>query len=96
MKAEINYYNPKNETKVTKSGFRYLDTNPVITQTEIWNDTKDEIFKRFDSENNSLRYCNGSYLKFKEEETQNEYIDWYKGLSEATKFKMYYGNGIVD
>ena len=96
MEAKIDYWNPKNETVVTETGFRYLDTKSVITKTETWNGTKEEIFKKFDKENSSLRYCNGSYYKFQDNLLQQEYMEWYNNLSEATKFNMFYGNGVVD
>tara|TARA_R100000654_G_C2686835_1_gene127980 strand:+ start:1850 stop:2080 length:231 start_codon:yes stop_codon:yes gene_type:complete len=67
-----------------------------IKKVENWSGTKEEIFKKFDAENNRLRYCNGSYYKFEDKNLQQEYFDWYKSLSEGTKFKMFYGNGVVD
>jgi len=96
MEVRVEYWNPKNESVVTESGFRYLDTKSVIIRVEIWEGTKEEIFKKFDKENNSLRYCNGSHYKFEDETLQTEYIAWYKSLDEVTKFKMFYGNGVVD
>ena len=96
MKARIEYWNPKNETVTTKTGFRYLDTKSVITNIETWEGTKEEIFKKFDKKNNSLRYCNGSYYKFEDETLNTEYLKWYKGLSESTKLDMFYGKGVVD
>jgi len=53
-------------------------------------------FKKFDKENNSLRYCNGSCYKFEDKTLDAEYKKWYDGLSESTKFNMFYGNGVVD
>ena len=73
-----------------------LTSTSTIQRTEKWKGTKEEIFKRFDKENNSLRYCNGSYYKFDKQSHQNEYIAWYGALDEGTKFNMFYGNGIVD
>jgi len=96
MKVRIEYWNPKNETVVTKNGFRYLDTKPVITSNETWEGTKEEIFKRFYEQNNSLRYCNGSHYKFEDETLYNDYRDWYKSLDESYKFAMFYKGGIVD
>lgn len=96
MEVKIDYWNPKNETVVTETGFRYLDTKSVITRTENWNDDKEEIFKKFYEKNNSLRYCNGSYYKFQDNILQQEYMEWYKNLSESTRFQMFYGNGVVD
>lgn len=96
MKAKINYWNPKNETVVTETGFRYLNKDSVITETQVWDGTKEEVFKKFHDKNNSLRYCNGSYYKFEDTLLQKEYMEWYNALSESTKFHMYYGNGVVD
>lgn len=96
MKARIEYWNPKNESVVTENGFRYLDTKSVITSIETWEETKEEIFKRFDHQNNSLRYCNGSHYKFEDETLYTDYLNWYKSLSESNKFNMFYGNGVVD
>lgn len=96
MKVNVEYWNPKNETIITESGFRYLDTTPTITKVESWSGTKEEIFKRFNKQNNCLRYCNGSFYKFEDNAVQAEYQKWYKSLSESTKFQIYYGNGVVD
>ena len=96
MKIQIEYWNPNNKTVVTEKGFRYLDTKSVITRIEVWNGNKEEIFKKYDAKNNSLRYCNGSYYRFKDKELQEEYLSWYNNLSKSTKFNMYYGNGVVD
>jgi hypothetical protein len=96
MIAVIKYWNPKNESVVTDKGYRYLDTKSVVTETQNWEDTKEEIFKKFDKQNNRLRYCNGSYFKFEDETLNTEYLNWYKSLSENVKFNMYYGNGVVD
>lgn len=97
MKVILDYWNPKNETVVTESGFRYLNTNSVITRTEtIEGANIFEIFKLFYSKNNSLKYCNGSYYKFNDKEIELKYNEWYSLLSNDIKFKLYYGNGIID
>lgn len=96
MEVVIEYWNPRNETVVTEDGFRYLDTKSVITRTEKWEGTKEEIFKRFDKANNRLRYCNGSYYKFQDKTLYTEYLNWYKSLDGSTKLDMFYGGGIVD
>ena len=96
MKARIEYWNPKNETVITETGFRYLDTKSIITKIETWEGTKEQIFKKFDKSNNSLRYCNGSYYKFEDETLNTEYLKWYKELNESTKLDMFYGKGVVD
>jgi|TARA_B110000977_G_scaffold15054_1_gene18562 hypothetical protein len=74
----------------------YTTSASEIKRTENWEDTKEGIFKKFDKQNNRLRYCNGSYFKFEDETLNTEYLNWYKSLSESVKFNMYYGNGIVD
>ena len=96
IKLELEYWDRTNESIVTESGFRYRSSKSQLIRIETLVGTLEEIFTKFDSMNNSLRYCNGSYYKFKEESRQNEYIKWYEGLSESTKFNMYYGNGVVD
>ena len=96
MEVKIERWSPKNETVVTETGFRYLDTKSVITNIETWEGSKEEIFKKFDKENNSLRYCNGNHFKFEDETLHTEYINWYKSLDESIKFNMFYGNGVVD
>lgn len=96
MKARIEYWSPKDETVVTESGFRYLNTNSVIQRVEEWEGSEEEIFKKFDKQNNSLRYCNGSHYKFEDETLHTDYINWYKSLDKNTQFSMYYGNGVVD
>jgi len=96
MEVRVEYWNPKNETVVTETGFRYLNTSSVIQREEIWEGSKEEIFKRFDESNNRLRYCNGSYYKFEDETLNTEYLNWYHSLDENTKFNMYYGGGVVD
>jgi hypothetical protein len=74
----------------------HLTTKEEIKNTQIWEDTKEEIFKKFDKKNNKLRYCNGSYLKFKNKSLSWEFKNWYNSLDKNTQFKMYYGNGVVD
>ena len=96
MDVRIEYWNPKNEDVVTKEGFRYLNTNPHITRVETWQGTEEEIFKQFYENNNRLRYCNGSYYKFEDETINTKYLNWYKSLNDNTRFKMFYGNGVVD
>jgi len=74
----------------------YTSCNSEIKREEIWEDSKEEIFKKFYDKNNSLRYCNGSYYKFKDELIEKEYREWYNSLDKNTKFNMYYGGGVVD
>lgn len=96
VSIKVEYWEPRNETVVTDSGFRYFDTKSIIKRVVVWEGSKEVIFKKFYAENNRLRYCNGSHYKFKKAEIQQEYITWYKSLSEGVKFNMFYGNGVVD
>jgi len=43
-----------------------------------------------------LKYCNGCFYTFKDANLEREYKTWLTSLSKATRFKMYYGNGVVD
>jgi hypothetical protein len=98
MKTILNYWNPKDETVVTETGFCYLDKKSVITSTkEIEANTEIELFEQFYKLNNSLRYCNGSYYKFQDKEFENKYNLWLKSDDYKKKsFNLYYGNGVVD
>jgi len=74
----------------------YTSCGSEVKKVETWSGTKEEIFKKFDKKNNSLRYCNGSYYKFQDSTLQKEYLEWYDSLSQSTKLDMFYGNGVVD
>jgi hypothetical protein len=93
---EIEYWEPRNEQVTTDRGFVYLDTKSVLKSSSNWEGSPEEIYKRFDKENNSLRYCNGSYYKFKNDDDHSNYIKWYQSLNKMEQFNMFYGNGIVD
>lgn len=98
IKTKLNYWNPRNETVVTESGFRYLDTTSVITNTKDIEDTTDiGLFEQFYKLNNSLRYCNGSHYEFQDKIVEQKYKEWLKSDDYNKKsFDLYYGNGIVD
>jgi hypothetical protein len=98
MKATLDYWNPKNETVITKSGYCYLDKNSIITSTkDIESDTMTELFEQFDRLNNRLRYCNGSYYKFQDKLLEELYNVWLKSDDYKKKsFDLFYGNGTVD
>lgn len=97
-KATLDYWNPKNETVVTETGFRYLNTTSVITSTKDIEDTTEiGLFEQFYKLNNSLRYCNGSYYKFQDKDWENRYQEWLKSDDYKKKsFDLYYGGGVVD
>jgi len=96
MIVKIEYWSPRNESMVTKDGFRYRDTKSVCKEVRSWEDSKLEIFRKFDKQNNRLKYCNGSCYKFEDKAIHNEYREWYQSLDKSVQFEMYYGNGIVD
>jgi hypothetical protein len=97
-KATLDYWHPRNETVVTESGFRYLDTNSVITITkDIEDETEIGLFEQFYKLNNSLRYCNGSYYTFQDKQWDKKYKEWLQSDDYKKKsFNLYYGNGVVD
>ncbi len=98
MKTNLEYWNPKNKSVITKSGFRYLDTKSTITSIEAINyGNKIELFETFYRMNNSLRYCNGSYYKFQDKKIENQYQQWLKSDDyEQKSFNLFYGEGVVD
>jgi hypothetical protein len=98
FKATLDYWNPRNESVVTESGFRYLDTKSVITRTkDISDNTEIGLFEQFYKLNNSLRYCNGSHYTFQDKKWEQKYKEWLKSDDYKQKsFNLYYGNGVVD
>ena len=96
LKVNVEYWDNESKSVVTESGFRYRSTQSVVKRVEQWEGSREEIFNRYDKKNNSLKYCNGSHYKFEDETLVNEYLVWYKNLSESVRFNMYYGNGVVD
>jgi hypothetical protein len=98
FKTTLDYWNPKQETIVTDTGFRYVDTKSVVTGTkEIQADTEIKLFEIFYKLNNSLRYCNGSYYQFQDAKWDEKYKEWLKSDDYKNKsFNLYYGNGVVD
>ena len=70
--------------------------NESTREEELNGKTKEECFLQFYNINRRYRYCNDVFYKFKDEEDKLQYDSWYKSLSEAQRFNMYYGNSIVD
>jgi hypothetical protein len=97
-KATLDYWDPRNETVVTETGFRYLDTHSIIKSTKnIEDETEIGLFEQFYKLNNRLRYCNGSYYKFQDQQWEQKYKEWLKSDDYKNKsFNLYYGNGVVD
>lgn len=96
MEALIEVWNEKRISVTTEDGFSYLSSKSCINRFETFKGTKEEIFKRFEKENNRLKYCNGSFYKFVNNKLYKEFRNWYDSLSKSKQFDMYYGNGVVD
>ena len=98
VKTKLNYWDPKNETVVTESGYRFYDTSSVIKGTKDIGDISEiGLFEQFYKLNNSLRYCNGSYYEFQDKIVGQKYKEWLKSDDYNKKsFDLYYGNGVVD
>jgi hypothetical protein len=98
IKTVLDYWSPKNETVVTETGFRYLNTDSVVKSTkEISDTTLIGLFEQFYKLNNRLRYCNGSYYTFQDTDIDISYKLWLKSDDYNKKsFDLYYGNGVVD
>lgn len=75
---------------------RYSFNKETYHEEELTGKTKEECFLQFYNLNRHYRYCNDTFYKFKDEEDKLQYDSWYKSLSEAQRFNMYYGNSIVD
>jgi len=74
----------------------YFDDYKPTTKTRQFSGDLDQVFEELYKLNNSLRYCNGSYWRFDEQEMRTQYSNWMKSLSKTRRFNLYYGNGIVD
>jgi len=69
----------------------------IKSQKELEANNEIEMFEKFYKLNNSLRYCNGSYYKFQDNQWEEKYQAWLKSDDYKKKsFELYYGNGVVD
>ena len=95
VSIEVQGWNPRNETIVTATGFRYSDTSskPDATTKTLTGIDIDDVYLQFYQLNNSLRYCNGSYYKFVD--IQDE-IAYQRDIKKYNTFSNYYGGGVVD
>lgn len=66
------------------------------TETKEWSGTLDDIFEKFEKENNRLRYCNGDGFKFEDANVALKYRLWSRLIPEWRSFHLYYGSGTVD
>jgi hypothetical protein len=88
MEAILEYWDRVDYTSC-ESKIKYEET--LTANSEI------EMFEEFYKKNNRLRYCNGSYFKFKDDEWSNKYSEWLKSDDYKKKsFNLYYGGGVVD
>jgi hypothetical protein len=88
MKVTLDYYDKISYTSINSE---------IKRQEDIEAETDIDIFEIFYKKNNSLRYCNGSYYKFKDIEWGKKYQDWLKSDDYKNKsFNLYYGGGVVD
>ena len=98
MDTILNYFAPANNTIVTESGFRYMNTKSEYKRSETLHAKNDiDLFEQFYKKNNQLRYCNGHYYEFADEKVKARYKEWLKSDDYKTKsFNLHYGGGIVD
>jgi hypothetical protein len=98
MEVTLNYFAPANKDVVTETGFRYLNTNPEFKHSEtLVAENEISLFEEFYKKNNQIRYCNGHYYEFADENVKARYKRWLQSDDFKSKsFNLYYGNGIVD
>ena len=73
---------------------RYSDYKVISEET--FSGTYDKIFEQVEYANDHLRYCNGSYYKFKDKTNEKLSKLWYLSISKSRSMDIYYGNGTVD
>jgi hypothetical protein len=98
METILIYYSPIEKTVTTENGFTYREIKSLINGEELISFKNEiELFELFYKRNNSLRYCNGSYYKFKDINFENKYNNWLNSNDYKQKsFSLYYNNSIVD
>jgi len=87
MQIKINYYSPLNTNDVSS----VFNRSEYLASEDIKN-----VFEQFYDMNNSMRYCYGKYYEFDDANIQNDYNNWYKGLTINEQFSLYYKNSTVD
>ena len=88
MKATVEYWDRVDT---------YSPHSKKVREETIEADTQTELFIKFYKLNRSLRYCNGSYYKFKDRKMGMRYQEWLKSPEyEEMSFNLYYGSSIVD
>lgn len=84
----------RSKETVAKSVVRYV--NDRAESESLEEGTLDSIFEKVERSNNRLRYCNGSFFKFKDDTDEHLFYLWGLSISRQRSFDLYYGNGIVD
>lgn len=88
MEIILDYWDRVSYTSI-HSEIKYQRT--ITARNDI--DAFEQLYKL----NNRLRYCNGSYYKFKDLEWEDKYREWLNSDDYKQKsFNLYYGNGVVD
>lgn len=88
MRVVLNYFDRVSYTSCFSEIKRQEEINAI---------NNIDVFEQFYKLNNRLRYCNGAYYKFQDEEWEKKYNEWLKSDDYKNKsFQLYYGNGVVD
>ena len=72
-----------------------FDVNSEKTEETFSGDNYQEVFKDIYRYRKTFRYCNDGF-KFSNKQDEIDYNNWYKNLSEAEKFDLYYEGTTVD
>jgi hypothetical protein len=94
IEIRVQYWKNVNQLKRTDSGFSYFSDESVLDRTETWKGTEDAIFAKYYKENNSLKYCNGTYWKFEDATIFKKYSEEF--FPKYHTIENYYGGGVVD
>lgn len=92
----ITLYNLYQVAYLTEKNISYDPRIESTTAKHVFSGTLDEVFERLEKENNRLRYCNGHYFEFDDNEHRCLYRMWTRLIPYWRSFNLYYGNGIVD
>lgn len=81
------------EIQITKMG-REIGGKESVWQNKILKaDNINDIFYQFYQLNRELRYCNGCYWTFNNDELKQQYLDW---RSKNETIEMFYGGNVYD
>lgn len=95
-KVKVIYHHSTRGEVVCKDGYRYIGFIEKEEEVE-YEGTFDKVCERLEKANNRLRYCNGCWYKFKDEDMRKKYRYWSSLIPSSRSFEMYYpGNTVVD